>query len=46
MGVASTAKVIYSLNIRDSYAKSIQPGNCEWITIIITINIARSILSL
>ena len=38
MGVASTAKVICGSETRDSHAKSIQPGNCEWITIIIAIN--------
>ena len=44
MGVASTAKVIYGSETKDSHAKSIQPGNCEWITIIIAINAAGSIL--
>jgi len=29
---------------RDSYAKSIQPGNREWITIMVTINAAGSVL--
>ncbi|BCR86319.1 uncharacterized protein ACHE_30306S [Aspergillus chevalieri] len=38
MGVASTAKVICGSETRDSHAKSIQPGNREWITIIIAIN--------
>ena len=27
MGVALTIKIIYSLEIKDSYTKSIQPGN-------------------
>ena len=44
MGVASTAKVICGSETRDSHAKSIQPGNREWITIIITINASGSIL--
>lgn len=44
MGVASTAKVVYGSETRDSHAKSIQPGNCEWITIIITINASGSAL--
>lgn len=45
MDVASTVKVICGSETRDSHVKSIQPGNCEWITIIITINAARSVLS-
>ena len=44
MGVASTAKVICGSETRDSHAKSIQPGNREWITIIIAINASGSIL--
>ena len=44
IGVALTIKVIYNLETKDSHAKSIQPGNCEWITIIIAINAAGSIL--
>ena len=44
MGVASTAKVICGSETRDSHAKSIQPGNCEWITIIIAINTSGSAL--
>ena len=44
MGVASTAKVICGSETRDSHAKSIQPGNREWITIIITINASGSAL--
>ena len=43
MGVASTAKVICGSETRDSHAKSIQPGNREWITII-AINASGSIL--
>ena len=45
MGVASTAKVICGSETRDSHAKSIQPGNCEWITAIIAISTSGSILS-
>lgn len=44
MGVASTAKVICGSETRDSHAKSIQPGNREWITIIIAINAVGSVL--
>ena len=44
MGVASTVKVICSSETRDSHAKSIQPGDCEWITIIIIINTVGSVL--
>ena len=44
MGVASTAKVICGSETRDSHAKSIQPGNHEWITIIIAINVSGSAL--
>lgn len=44
MGVASTAKIICGSETRDSHAKSVQPGNCEWITIIIAINAAGSVL--
>jgi len=42
--VVLTIKVIYGLETRDSYTKSIQPGNREWITIIIAINTSRSVL--
>ena len=45
MGVASTAKIICGSETRDSHAKSIQPGNHEWITIIVAINAAGSVLS-
>ena len=45
MGVASTAKIVCGSETRDSHAKSIQPGNHEWITIIIVINAAGSVLS-
>ena len=44
MGVASTAKVICGSETRDSHAKSIQPGNHEWITAIIAISASGSIL--
>ena len=44
MGVASTAKVICSSETSDSHAKSIQPGNHEWITIIIAINASGYVL--
>ena len=44
MGVASTAKVICGSETRDSHAKSIQLGNCEWITIIIAINASGYVL--
>ena len=44
MGVASAAKVICGSEIRDSHVKSIQPGNREWITIIIAINASGSVL--
>ena len=45
IGVASTAKIICGSETRDSHAKSIQPGNCEWITLIIAINASGSVLS-
>ena len=44
MGVASTAKVVCGSETRDSHAKFIQPGNREWITIIIAINASGSVL--
>ena len=44
MGVASTAKVICGSETRDSHVKSIQPGNCEWITAIVAISASGSIL--
>ena len=44
MGVASTSKVICGSETRDSHARSIQPGNREWITIIIAINATGSVL--
>ena len=39
MGVASTAKVIYGPETKQSHAKSLQPGNREWVTSIIAINV-------
>lgn len=44
MGVASTAKVVCGSETRDSRAKSIQPGNREWVTIIVAINASGSAL--
>ena len=44
MGVTSTAKVICGLETRDSHVNSIQPGNREWITIIIAINASGFVL--
>ena len=44
--MASTAKVICGSETRDSYVKLIQAGNCEWITIIIAIIAAGSVLLL
>ena len=44
MGVASTVKVICDSETRDSHAKSIQPGNHEWITAIVAISASGSIL--
>ena len=44
MGVASTSKVICGSETRDSHARSIQPGNREWITIIVAINATGSVL--
>ena len=44
MDVVSTAKVIYGSETRDSYIKSIQPGNHEWITAIVAISASGSIL--
>ena len=44
IGVASTAKVVCGSETRDSHAKFIQPGNREWITIIIAINASGSVL--
>lgn len=46
MGMASTAKVVCGSETRDSHAKSIQPRNQEWITVIIAINAAGSVLPL
>ena len=39
IGVASTAKVICGSEIKQSHVKSLQPGNREWVTLIITINV-------
>lgn len=44
MGVVSSVKVICGSETKDSHVKSIQPGNCEWITTIIAINAAGSVL--
>ena len=38
MGIASTPKVVCGSETRDSHAKSVQPGNREWVTIIVAIN--------
>ena len=39
MGVASTTKVIYRSEIKQSHVKALQPGNREWVTVIIAVNI-------
>ena len=44
IGMASTAKVVCGSETRESHAKSIQPGNSEWIIIIVVINAAGSVL--
>ena len=44
MGVASTAKVICGSETRNSHAKSIQPGNREWITAIVAISASGFVL--
>lgn len=44
MGVATTSKVICGSKTRGSRAKSLQPGNREWVTAIITINGAGTVL--
>lgn len=44
--MASTAKVIYGSETRDGHAKSIQPGNSEWITAIVAISVSGSVLPL
>jgi len=38
MGIASTPKVVCGSETRDSHAKSVQPGNREWVTIIVAMN--------
>ena len=38
MGVTSTAKVVYGFEIKQSYAKALQSGNREQVTLIIAIN--------
>jgi hypothetical protein len=40
MGVASTAKVITGSHHNTSRVRALQPGNCEWVTSIETINAA------
>ena len=35
-----TAKVICRVDIRDSHAKAVQPGNREWTTAIIAVNVS------
>ncbi|KAI9044515.1 uncharacterized protein KD926_000426 [Aspergillus affinis] len=44
MGVASTAKVVCGAESRESNARSVQPGNREWVTAIITISAAGVVL--
>ncbi|KAI9043448.1 uncharacterized protein KD926_003599 [Aspergillus affinis] len=44
MGVASTAKVVCGAESRESNARSVQPGNQEWVTAIITISAAGVVL--
>ncbi|KAI9042945.1 uncharacterized protein KD926_004736 [Aspergillus affinis] len=44
MGVATTANVICRSGTRESHAKSTHPGNGEWVTSIVTINAAGSVL--
>ena len=38
MGVTSTAKVVCGFETKQSHAKALQPGNREWVTLIIAIN--------
>ena len=38
MGVISTAKVVCGSETRESHAKTIQPGNREWVTAIVAVN--------
>lgn len=38
MGMISTAKVICGSETRASYAKTIQPGNREWVTAVVAVN--------
>ncbi|OJJ94592.1 hypothetical protein ASPACDRAFT_128242 [Aspergillus aculeatus ATCC 16872] len=44
MGVASTARVICGSEIRESRAKCIQPGNREWVTLIVAISASGTVL--
>ena len=44
MGIASIAKVVCGTESRKTNARSIQPGNREWITLIITISAVGSVL--
>ena len=40
MGVTSIVKVVYRFETKQSYTKALQPGNREWVTSIIAINIS------
>ena len=44
MGIASTAKVVCGHEVRRSHARSVQPGNKEWVTSIVTTNAAGTVL--
>jgi len=44
MSVISTAKVVCGSETQESHTRAIQPGNCEWVTAIIIINIAKWVL--
>ena len=39
MGVASTTKVICGSETKQSHVRALQPGNREWVTVIIAVNI-------
>ena len=41
MGITSTSKVVCGSETKQSHAKALQPGNREWVTSIVAINVSR-----
>lgn len=44
MGVGSTSKVVWGVETKQRHARSIQPGNREWVTVIVSVNAAGRVL--